>query len=307
MARGLQTNSDRNPLCEVIAVASVASESQIFPPARPLPGPRGLGAQDQHAAGAEPGGFAKLLDSKPADDREAPARSKRDRSEDMTARGSRRSNDAAHVKRAKDKAPAKDETSEPTEATTEAKADETSQDTQQTSNDKPTDASPETANTESHDATAEADVATDTATDSAILTIAAADAIVPAVTADVPAAVTPTVAVVTIVLPETASPIAQAAVPAEIAPAAGASAAPAAPAAQPLAAPATAAGDSAETAAPKQHIAITVPIMADTAVAMGDELIREQTPIIGKANKVMTALPKNHFIFSQSIVLKLAS
>ena len=101
-------------------MASVASESQIFPAARPLPGPRGAGAQD-HAVGAEPGGFAQLLDSKPADDREAPARSKRERSDEAAAaKGNRRSNDAAHTKRAKDKAAAKDETSEPTETTAEA-------------------------------------------------------------------------------------------------------------------------------------------------------------------------------------------
>ena len=106
-------------------MASVASESQIFP-ARPLPGPRGAGAQD-HAVGAEPGGFAQLLDSKPADDRESPARSKRERSDEAAAaKGNRRSNDAAHTKRAKDKAAAKDETSEPTETTAEAKTEETS-------------------------------------------------------------------------------------------------------------------------------------------------------------------------------------
>jgi hypothetical protein len=128
MARGLQPKAHRNPLREVNAVASVASESQIFPPTRPLPRPRPA-AQDQAATGAEPGeGFAKLLDSKPADDRESPARAKRNRSDDTTAAKGNRRNDAAHAKRAKDKAPAKDETSEPTEATGQAKTDERSQD-----------------------------------------------------------------------------------------------------------------------------------------------------------------------------------
>ncbi len=233
-----------------IAVASVASESQIFPAARPLPGPRGAGAQD-HAVGAEPGGFAQLLDSKPADDREAPARSKRERSDEAAAaKGNRRSNDAAHTKRAKDKAAAKDETSEPTETTAEAKTEETSGDAQQASNDKPAEASSEPANTESQSATTDADVATDTTTDGATVMIAAADAIVPAAAAvEAPAAAAPTVAVAAVVLPETASPVVQAAVPTEIAPAAGAAAAPAAPAAQTPAAPAVVAGDGGETPA----------------------------------------------------------
>ncbi len=145
MARGLQTYSHRNPSSEVNAVASVASESQIFPPARPLPGPRGPGAKDQVGAGAGPDDFAKLLDSKPADDREAPARTKRDRSDDATAtKGNRRGSDAAHTKRAKDKAPVEDDAPEVNETAASDKAPAAADDTtQQTSGDAPNDAAPE--------------------------------------------------------------------------------------------------------------------------------------------------------------------
>ena len=168
-------------------MASVASESQIFPPTRPLPGPRPA-AQDQVATGAEPGGdFAKLLDSSPADDRESPVRAKGDRSDDTTAAKGNRRNDAAHAKRAKE-TPATDETSEPAEATNQVKIDKTSQDA-----DKSADASSETAGAESPDATAEAGASADPTTDSAILTAAAAVAILPAITADAPVAA-PTVA-----------------------------------------------------------------------------------------------------------------
>ena len=175
-------------------MVSVASESQIFPPTRPLPGPRPA-AQDQVATGAEPGGdFAKLLDNKPADDRESPVRAKRGRSDDTTAAEGNRHNDAAHAKRAKDKTPATDETSEPAEATSQAKIDETSQDAEPAENDKSADASSETGRRRISRCNRGSRRKRGPTTDSAILTAAAADAILPAITADAPVAAAPTVA-----------------------------------------------------------------------------------------------------------------
>ena len=107
---------------------SVASEPQVFPPARTLPELRSSGTQDLSGFGAEPGGFAKLLDS----DHESPA--KPDRHDDTGPAKGRRSSGAAHAKHAKDKAPAQDEA--PADAASQAAVAETPEDTaQQTSSD----------------------------------------------------------------------------------------------------------------------------------------------------------------------------
>lgn len=84
-------------------MASVASDSKLFPAVRTMPAARGASPQDM-SPGAETGEFAKLLDGKPAD--EAPARARRDRNDDTApAKGNRRNNDPVSAKRSGDRAP----------------------------------------------------------------------------------------------------------------------------------------------------------------------------------------------------------
>lgn len=87
-------------------MASVASDSPLFPTARTLPASRGAASQDM-SPGAETGEFAKLLDGNAAN--EAPSRARHDRGDDSTStKGNRRNNDPVNSKRSSDRAPATD-------------------------------------------------------------------------------------------------------------------------------------------------------------------------------------------------------
>ncbi len=157
---------------------SVASEPQIFPPARILPDPRPPGAQDPSGFGSEPSGFAELLDSEHES-------TKPDRHDDTgPAKSSRRSN-AAH---AKDKAPAQDQA--PAEAASQAAAEENPQDAiQQAKGDTPKDADQKTS--EAADETTPNGQTAETGTDASIAAVdgtALADALFPVTISTTPVA-----------------------------------------------------------------------------------------------------------------------
>lgn len=184
----------RNPLREVNAVASVASESPIFPPLVPCPTralrrriksppARSRAATSPSCSTASRRTIVNLPSAPSAIAATTPRRRKAIGATTPRTRNPPRTKLRPRAKRRN-----------PLKRRTKQRSTKQSQDAEPAENDKSADASSETAGAESPDATAEAGASADPTTDSAILTAAAADAILPAITADAPVAAAPTVA-----------------------------------------------------------------------------------------------------------------